>query len=124
MTDEELDHAIMRADYEYDSLKDKVHDQFEEIKELNNSITWWTNRFNAVQRDYENLQERIDKAIDYINKHMRIDDEYPDYMEMLIEERNELLEILRDKGIEEIPLFDGTLEQLNNLSIIGDKENE
>ena len=68
MTDEELDHAIMRADYEYDSLKDKVHDQFEEIKELNNSITWWTNRFNAVERDNRNLKNKIDKAIKYIKE--------------------------------------------------------
>ncbi|MBO7712834.1 MAG: hypothetical protein J6S85_04640 [Methanobrevibacter sp.] len=38
--------------------------------------------------------------------------------------RDYILEILGDKEIEEIPLFEGTLEQLNNLSIIGDKENE
>ena len=44
-----------------------------------------------------NLQSKIDKAIEYINKHIRIDDEYPDYMEMLIEERDELLNILNDE---------------------------
>ena len=68
-----------------------------ELEELYENSEWWHNRFNAVQRDYENLQHKIDKAIEYINKHMRIDDEYPGYMEMLIEERNELLEILGDK---------------------------
>ena len=48
------------------------------------------------QMDYTNqLQQRIDKAIDYIDRHIRIDDEYPAYMEMLIEERDELLEILK-----------------------------
>ena len=41
------------------------------------------------------LQNKIDKAIEYINKHIRIDDEYPAYMELLIEERDELLEILK-----------------------------
>ncbi len=45
-------------------------------------------------KDYK---QRIDKAIKYIKEHIRIDDEYPDYMEMLLEERNELLEILGDK---------------------------
>ena len=48
------------------------------------------------QMDYTNqLQQRIDKAIDYIDRHIRFDDEYPAYMEMLIEERDELLEILK-----------------------------
>ena len=42
-------------------------------------------------------QHKIDKAIEYIKEHIRIDDEYPDYMEMLLEERNKLLEILGDK---------------------------
>ncbi len=38
---------------------------------------------------------KIERAIEYIDKHIRIDDEYPAYMEMLIEERDELLEILK-----------------------------
>ena len=49
----------------------------------------------TLQEQINNLQSKIDKAIEYINKHIRIDDEYPDYMEMLIEERDELLDILR-----------------------------
>ena len=69
----------------------------EDIIEMQEDITWWQNRFNAVQRDYEELKIKIDKAIEYIKEHIRIDDEYPDYMEMLLEERNELLEILGDK---------------------------
>ena len=34
-----------------------------------------------------------------------------------------ILEILGDKEIKEIPQFKGTLEQLDNLTILGDKEN-
>ena len=46
----------------------------------------------AVQ--YYNLQEVIKEAREYIKEHIRIDDEYPAYMEMLITERDELDEIL------------------------------
>ncbi len=49
----------------------------------------------------KDLQQRIDKAIEYIEKHIRIDDEYPAYMELLIEERDELLEILKGEDSNE-----------------------
>ena len=69
------------------------------------------------------LQQRIDKAIEYIknnwySKNTRNIDE----LHSLGDWRLDLLEILGDKEMEEIPLFEGTLEQLNNLSILGDKE--
>lgn len=37
--------------------------------EANDSITWWTNRFNAVERDNRNLKNNRDKAIEYIKMH-------------------------------------------------------
>ena len=40
----------------------------EELTELYENSEWWHNRFNAVQRDYENLHQRIDKAIEYIEQ--------------------------------------------------------
>ena len=43
-------------------------------------------------------EENIRKEVrEYIKEHIRIDDEYPDYMEMLLEEYKELLEILDKK---------------------------
>lgn len=48
----------------------------------------------------EQLQQKediINKAREYIYEHARIDDEYPAYIEMLLEEKNELLEILDRK---------------------------
>lgn len=39
----------------------------QENQELNDSVTWWNNRFNAVQRDYEDYKSRIEKAVEYIN---------------------------------------------------------
>ena len=53
--------------------------------------------YNELKAKVAVLTERLDKAIEYIKEHIRIDDEYPSYMEMLLEERNELLEILGDK---------------------------
>lgn len=44
------------------------------------------------------LQKTIEDAIKYIGEHIRIDDEYPSYMEMLIEERDELLNILNRRN--------------------------
>ena len=35
MTNEELEKITMRTDIEYDYLRDKVHEQYEEIKRLN-----------------------------------------------------------------------------------------
>ena len=43
-------------------------------------------------------EDIINKAKEYIYEHARIDDEYPAYIEMLLEEKNELLEILDNKG--------------------------
>lgn len=45
--------------------------------------------------ELENYKDRIDNTIKYIREHMRKDAEYPGYVEMLIEERNNLLNILK-----------------------------
>lgn len=36
--------------------------------EANENITWWTNRFNAVERDNRNLKNNRDKAIEYLEE--------------------------------------------------------
>lgn len=38
-----------------------------DYKEANESITWWTNRFSAVERDNRNLKNNRDKAIEVID---------------------------------------------------------
>ena len=62
----------------------------EDIIEMQEDIEWWTNRFNAVQRGYENLQQRIDKAIEYISDYEDYCNEKecyctPKYFETLLE---------------------------------------
>ena len=59
-----------------------------EIERLNKEL--------EIEKDIsDGMLETIEKAKDYIKEHIRIDDEYPDYMEMLLEEYKELLEILK-----------------------------
>ena len=58
-----------------------------ELEELYENSEWWHNRFKAVQRDYENLQQRIDKAIEILH-----DDNY-----CHIEKLQKINEILGDK---------------------------
>lgn len=67
MTNEELQEAIARADAEYDMLKDTCHDQYDKIQEL---------------------QDRIDSTINYIEKYKT--DDYCDGMSA-----KQLLDILK-----------------------------
>ena len=50
-----------------------------------------------IQKENEDYKSRVEKAIEYIKEHIRIDDEYPAYMEMLVEERDNLLNILQNE---------------------------
>ena len=47
-----------------------------------------------LQSQLKAKEEVIKEAREYIKEHIRIDDEYPAYMEMLITERDELDKIL------------------------------
>ena len=51
-------------------------------------------KYNNLQSQLKAKEEVIKEAREYIKEHIRIDDEYPAYMEMLITERDELDEIL------------------------------
>lgn len=51
-------------------------------------------KYNNLQSQLKAKEEIIKEAREYIKEHIRIDDEYPAYMEMLITERDELDEIL------------------------------
>ena len=56
----------------------------------------------SLQSQLKAKEEVIKEAREYIKKHIRIDDEYPAYMEMLITERDELDEILSKGENDEI----------------------
>jgi molecular chaperone GrpE (heat shock protein) len=54
---------------ELEKERKKVKELKADLKEANESITWWTNRFNAVERDNREIQNRIDKAVEIIKKY-------------------------------------------------------
>ena len=58
---------------ELEKERKKVKELKEELKSANESITWWSNRFNALEEEnmylrdkVEQLQDKIDSAINYI----------------------------------------------------------
>ena len=82
-----------------------------ELEELYENSEWWHNRFNAVQRDYENLQQRIDKAIEYI-KHNQNNREGLSITEY------------HKKWLELYDYYESESIMKDLLEILGDKENE
>lgn len=91
---EETDSEL--AKYNIQQAFNRVQDLKEQIQEL----------FD----EYLELKDKIDKVIEFVEKEP-IDDE--------IEYTTRLLDILRGEDIKEIPQFEGTLEQLDKLSIRG-----
>lgn len=90
-----------------------------EIELLNNKLAAQDKIINTQALEIARLKKEKQQAIKWIKE-----DYDGGYFECGENDIKELLELLGDKEIEEIPLFDGTLEQLNNLSILGEKENE
>lgn len=109
--------------YEMIINADKTHDvNYKEIsKELLRAYKDLEYSYLNLWEEEKELVEKIDKANEILNKGCFEYDNCPD---SVINEIIELKEILGDKEIEEIPQFKGTLEQLDNLTILGEKENE
>ena len=78
----------IRKMIKYNNLQSQLKAKEEENKQLKADY----GNLAQVERDF--LKEIIKEARKYIKEHIRIDDEYPAYMEMLITERDELDEIL------------------------------
>ena len=53
-----ITHAIRELQQENQELK-------EELVSANESITWWSNRFNVVTRDNEQLKNKIKELVKY-----------------------------------------------------------
>ena len=85
MTNEEYESAVARADDFLDTLKDTCHDQYDKIKELE--------QYNMKLKDkVEVLQDRIDKAIQTIEKN---ENKAP--IEVILNDIGEALDILKGK---------------------------
>ena len=75
-----------------------MNKQDELILDLHNQLIEKERKINELQDKNERLHNIIKEVREYAKEHIRIDDEYPDYMEMLIEEYDKLLEILDKEG--------------------------
>ena len=62
--------------------KDKEIEELKaEIKELNDDNVWWTNRFNAVERDNErlnNIIKEVKSQLDYLETYSSKEDVFED----------------------------------------------
>lgn len=52
-------------------LFDRIFELEAEIQESNDSVTWWINRFNAVERDNRKLKEGNERLKKELNKHIK-----------------------------------------------------
>lgn len=78
----------------YIEVKEQECDELtEDLTEANESIIWWTNRFNAIERDNKILQEKIDKAVKYIKECTSSPDKYERFIST--GECKKLLDILK-----------------------------
>ena len=67
MTNEEIQEIVAKADAEYDRLKDRVHEQYDEIKRLNNIINklekWLDKKekltFNSWNKGIHEIQRKL-----------------------------------------------------------------
>lgn len=77
---------------------DSVKDYITNLQEGNHNLL---QEIEDMQNKNNKLIERNEKAIEYIKEHITIDAEYPGYMEMLVEEKDELLNILQGEDKDE-----------------------
>lgn len=50
--------------------KSNKKEKQEELKSANESITWWQNRFKAVERDKKDYKSRNEKAIKIVKENL------------------------------------------------------
>ena len=84
--------------YKWEELLDKIDPKnYEKLKFYKQGYIRLDEENQQLKEQLKQKEDIINKAREYIYEHARIDDEYPAYIEMLLEEKNELLEILDRK---------------------------
>ena len=77
MTDKEVQEAVARADAEYDMLKDRVHEQYDEIQKLKEDVEYYKNSRDELISSNAKLREeklRLNNIINELEKY--INEEY------------------------------------------------
>lgn len=54
---------------DYDEIYKRYDEMKAELQEANDSVTWWQNRYNAVERDKKQLENNRDKALKIIDSY-------------------------------------------------------
>ena len=78
MSDKQVQECVARAEAEYEWMKDKIHDQYEEIERLkdlcnkyeeehNTTFQEWKIGISAREEIANDYKQRIDKALNKIN---------------------------------------------------------
>lgn len=106
-------------------------DYEEEIESLNESITWWTNRFNAVERDNRELRKETERLKEEYVMLQNASDEVEEELEnrivnaiKFIEARKSTQEFRKNKWKEKEVNIDIVLEQYRDILEILKKENK
>ena len=100
---------------EYSDLRDYITNLQEELKSANESITWWSNRFNAIQKENEKLKDLCDK---YEKEHSTEFKIWKDERHQLLDykSRNEkAIEYLEHEQFKRIQLGFGRDKYLENI---------
>lgn len=88
-----------------------INEQALEIAELNESITWWQNRFNAVERENRELKDK-NKYIEQLQQENK----------QLKENKKKTIELIRKAMVESDITGNGTLNLKELLEILGGKK--
>lgn len=89
---------LLKDFIEREGYKGQMSDADNKLIEANTKLV---DEKRILKTELDKTYKIIDKALEYIKEHIRIDDEYPAYMEMLVEEKDELLKILEGDEYEE-----------------------
>ena len=68
------EHFLLEYDDEIEELK-------ADIEEYRDSTTWWSNRFNAVERDNRKLRKEIERLNNIINEALEINKDIQEHLD-------------------------------------------
>jgi hypothetical protein len=100
MSDKEVQQCVARAEAEYEWMKDKIHDQYEEIERLkdlcnkyeeehNTTFNYWK---ELIKEDYKT---RIDEAIDFLKEYHNYENRFKWCEQDYIQTINQVEKILK-----------------------------
>lgn len=72
MTNEEIQEIVAKADDEYDRLKDRVHEQYDEIERLKEEYVMLQNASDKVEEEKDKEIERLNNILDTLMQDMAL----------------------------------------------------